>query len=92
MHVQCKVRNTFFIYNVVDSTLDHLLALSEDGPGVGMGMVEGSGGVIPTAAVYRNDIYNGKSITKESSNLCTQCLYFNYIGEKIHDPYIYILS
>ena len=57
MHVQCKVGNPFFIYSVVDSTLDHLLASSEDGPGVGMGMLEGSGEVIPTAAVYRNDIY-----------------------------------
>ena len=43
------------MYSVVDSTLDHLLVSPKDGPGVGMGMVEGSGGVIPTAAVYRND-------------------------------------
>ena len=61
----------------MDSTLDHLLASSEDGPGVGMGMVEGSGEVIPTAAVYRNDMYNGKSKTKKSSNLCYHLLYFN---------------
>ena len=50
----------------MDSTLDHLLASSEDGPGVGMGMAEGSGEEIPTAAVYQNDIGNGKSTTKSA--------------------------
>ena len=55
-----------YVYSVVDSTLDHLLASSKDGPGVGMGMLEGSGEVIPTAAVYQNDVYNGKSKTKRA--------------------------
>ena len=49
----------------MDSTLDHLLASSKDGPGVGMGMLEGSGEVIPTAAVYRNDKFNGESKQKD---------------------------
>ena len=40
------------------SKLDHSLASSEDGPGVGMHMVvlEGRGGVVPTAAVYKRNI------------------------------------
>ena len=53
-----------FIYSVVDSTIDHLLVSANDCPGVGMGMLEGSGEVVPTAAVYRNDKCNGKSKTK----------------------------
>ena len=56
-----------------------------------MGMVEGSGESIPTAAEHRNDIYNEKSKHKRAL-ICTlmQLLYFNYNGEKIPDPYIRI--
>ena len=43
----------------------YVLVSANDCPGVGIGMVEGSGEVVPTAAVYRNDIFNGKSITKK---------------------------
>ena len=39
------------------SKLDHSLAPPEDDPGVGMHMVvlEGSGGVVPTEAVYKRN-------------------------------------
>ena len=38
----------------MDSTLDHLLASPEDGPGVGMGMVEGSGPTVVTVTEMIN--------------------------------------
>ena len=54
LHVQCTMRIPCFIYSVVDSTLDHLLASPEDGPGVGMGMVEGSGATVVTVTEIIN--------------------------------------
>ena len=66
LHVQCTVRNRF-IYSVVDTTLDHLLASPEDGPGVGMGMVEGSGGASPTAVVTVTEMINLRETEKDLS-------------------------
>ena len=66
-----------YTYSVVDSTPDHLLVSSEDGPCVGMGMLEGSGEVVPTAAVYRNE--NGKSKTKRRLTCSLVLFYFNLL-------------
>ena len=54
LHVQCTVRIPCFIYSVVDSTIDHLLASPEDGPCVGMGMVKGSGPTVVTVTEMIN--------------------------------------
>ena len=50
------------------SKLDHSLAPPEDGPGVGMHMVvlEGSGGVVPTEAVYKRNKLKGNLKQKQT--------------------------
>ena len=83
LHVQCTVRNPCFIYSVVDSTIDHLLA-SPDGPGVGMGMVEGSGGASPPTVVTVTEMINLRETKKELSFVhSVPLIYFNCVRENI---------
>ena len=82
LHVQCTVRIPCFIYSVVDSTLDHLLASPKDGPCVGMGMVEGSGGVSPPTVVTITEMINLRETKKELSFVHSAPLnHFNCVRE-----------
>ena len=66
----------------MDSTLDHLLAPSEDGPGVGMGMLEGSGEVSPPTVVTVTEMINLRETEKELSFVHSAPLnYFNCVRE-----------
>ena len=58
LHVRCNVRNPCFIYSEVDSTHDHLLASPEDGPGISMGMLDGSGRAVPIAVASVTEMTN----------------------------------
>ena len=57
LHVRCNVRNPF-VYSEVDSTHDHLLASPEDGPGISMGMLDGSGREVPIAVASVTEMTN----------------------------------